>query len=94
MNRSELVQIVGRKTNLDQPVIDDVLNTLLQVITVTLTTGEEVNVRGFGKFTLSNRAAATLKHPRNGEPISIEPRRTVSFKPAVGLKEKMNLVPL
>ena len=44
---------------------------------------------GFGTFTVRDRAARQGRNPRTGETMQVAATRTVSFKPAPGLKGKL-----
>jgi DNA-binding protein HU-beta len=90
MNRSELVKLVARQTAVDPDVVDGVFAAMQDMIARTLTTEEEVAIRGFGKFRPVHRKSAQLVNPRTQEPMVIPPRRTVIFCPSVGLKERLN----
>ena len=46
-------------------------------------------LRGFGAFTVKQRAARTGRNPVTGEPISIPARTAVAFKPSPNLKKKL-----
>lgn len=94
MNRSELVQIVAKQANVDLQTVEDVLEQMIKVITLALAVDEDVLLRGFGKFRALKRAASTMRNPRNGAVVEVGERRTVSFAPSNGLKERLNAVPL
>ena len=44
---------------------------------------------GFGTFTVRERSARRGRNPRTGEPLEVAASRTVGFKPAPGLKERL-----
>lgn len=45
------------------------------------------SIKGFGKFTVIEKAARTGRNPRTGESVQIEAKRVVKFTPAKALKE-------
>ncbi|MGO9903093.1 MAG: HU family DNA-binding protein [Solirubrobacteraceae bacterium] len=57
-----------------------------QLIARHLADGDEVNVPGFGKFTVTDRAARQGRNPQTGETIQIAASQTPKFSPAGALK--------
>ena len=90
MNRSEVIRAVARKSQVRVPIVDDVLSTFFDVVTMNLSVEEEVSLRGFGKFEPRSRPPVTLKNPQTGDPIPVDERKTVVFLPSPNLKEKLN----
>ena len=58
MNKAELAQSLSEKLNVSKREGEDMLNTLLDIITATLKKGDEVVLTGFGAF--SARAVASF----------------------------------
>ncbi len=56
-------------------------------ITAELKINGQASVKGFGKFTVIERAARPGRNPRTGEAVQIEAKRVVKFTPAKALKE-------
>ncbi|WP_312261258.1 integration host factor subunit alpha [Candidatus Igneacidithiobacillus taiwanensis] len=52
----------------------------------TLAQGENVNISGFGKFTLRDKPQRPGRNPKTGEPIPISARRVVTFHPSLKLR--------
>lgn len=93
MNRSELVRLVARRSSTPVKAVEEVLASTLDLIALSLATGEDVNLRGFGKFKLSHRKPTTLLNPRTLEAMTIEGRCTTIFVPSPGLKDRLNATP-
>lgn len=94
MNRSELVQLVSRKTRIRPDVVEEVVDATIELVVFSLTDEEPVNLRGFGKFSPRSRPAVKLRHPQTGEPLDVDARRTVVFLPSSLLKEQLNRPPV
>lgn len=90
MNRSELTGMVARKTDVPLPIVEDVIIAFLDIVTLNLAVGEDVMLRGFGKFQTTKRPSVTLQNPHTKEPIEVPPRRTAKFVPSMVLKERLN----
>jgi DNA-binding protein HU-beta len=61
----------------------------LEVISSELAAGGDVALPGFGKFSVSRRAARTGRNPSTGQPIHIASSNAARFSPAT-LKQRLN----
>ncbi|HEX4431478.1 MAG TPA: HU family DNA-binding protein [Frankiaceae bacterium] len=57
-----------------------------EAIAAELVAGGDVALTGFGKFSVSDRAARQGRNPQTGEAIQIKPSRAAKFSPASALK--------
>lgn len=88
MNKVELSEAVGERIGTSKAEIERVINTILEVITEQLKSGAEVNLTGFGAFSVSERAARAGVNPQNPvERIQIPATKVPKFKAGKGLKE-------
>jgi DNA-binding protein HU-beta len=87
MTKHELVAEVSRRTGFTRQEADRVVQAVLDTITDTLKQGGEVNVTGFGKFAVQQRAARTGVNPRNpAEKVEIPAARVPKFSAGSTLK--------
>jgi len=56
----------------------------------TLTTGERIEIRGFGSYSLHYRPGRTGRNPKTGEQITLTPKYVPHFKPGKELRERVN----
>ena len=87
MNKKELIKAVATKTGFSQKDITEVVDVILGTITDTLVDGNEVNIAGFGKFLVQERAAREGVNPRTGEALHIEASKAPKFKAGKALKD-------
>lgn len=88
MNKVELAEAVAGKTGMGRAEAEKAINAAVEVITEQLKTGGEVNITGFGAFSVSSRAARTGVNPQNpSEKIQIAATKVPKFKAGKGLKE-------
>lgn len=87
MNKKELIKAVATKTGFSQKDITEVVDVILGTITDTLSDGNEVNITGFGKFLVQERAAREGVNPRTGETLHIEASKAPKFKAGKALKD-------
>ncbi len=90
MNKSELISAIADKSGLTQADAGKVLTAFFDSVTETLTKGDDVQIIGFGGFSVSERAARTGRNPQTGETIQIAAAKTLKFKPGKGLKDAVN----
>ena len=82
MNKQELAQRAG--------VSKDDVEKVFDAIASELQNGGEVAVSGFGKFSVSHRAARQGRNPATGETIQIAASNGAKFSAASALKQKLN----
>jgi integration host factor subunit alpha len=68
----------------------DTTETLLEIIKSTLASGEDVLVSGFGKFCVKQKAERRGRNPATGGDMLLAPRRVVTFRCSVKLRERVN----
>jgi DNA-binding protein HU-beta len=87
MTKSEFVDHVANKSNLDKKDAAAAVDAALAVIEETLARGGEISFSGFGKFHVAERGAREGVHPRTGEPIQIAASKVPRFTAGSGLKK-------
>jgi integration host factor subunit beta len=91
MTKSELIaKLTNQNPSLSAQDVENVVNTILEEITSTLVEGNRVELRGFGAFSVRERAARQARNPRTGEKVSVGAKRVPFFKMGKELKERIN----
>ena len=90
MNKTELVDAIADSTDLSKSQASDVINSILDEVTVALSKGNRVALPGLGSFSLSERSARTGRNPQTGKEIQIPASKSVRFSPASALKKAVN----
>ncbi len=93
LTKSELIARVASRPALALLEKEDVelaIKTLLEQMVETLATGERVEVRGFGSFSLHHRPPRVGRNPKTGESVSVGSKYVPHFKPGKELKERVN----
>jgi integration host factor subunit beta len=67
-----------------------VVKTSLEHMVSALSTGERIEIRGFGSFSLHYRPSRIGRNPKSGEPVSLSAKYVPHFKPAKDLRERVN----
>ena len=90
MNKTDLIKAAAEKCDLPQANVNKVFDAILETITDSLKNQQEVNLPGFGKFKVSQRAARKGRNPQTGAEINIAAATIPSFSAGKSLKEAVN----
>ncbi len=66
------------------------IESLLELIKMTLESGEDVMISGFGKFNVKDKSQRRGRNPATGNDLMLEQRRVVAFKCAGILRDRIN----
>jgi len=87
MTKSQLIDAIHEKsTGLTKLQVAEVVDAMIEAMTTALAHGGKVEIRGFGNFTVRQRAARKARNPRTGEVVEVPAKRVPHFKPSNELK--------
>ena len=90
ITRSGLVKILTEKQeHLAQKDIELAVRSLIDRMSSSLSSGERIEIRGFGSFDLRYQPPRTGRNPRTGEPVYIKGKYVPHFKPGKDLRKKI-----
>ena len=90
MKKSELIKHTANISGMSQDKTSRVLNAALSAMSCHLISGGQVQLAGFGVFSVSNRAARPGINPKTGASLQRRAHRAVKFSAYSALKEAMN----
>ena len=91
MTKSELIQrIAEANPHLYQRDVGRIVTTIFEEITTALARGDRVELRGFGAFSVKERADRVGRNPRTGAPVQVAAKYIPYFKTGKQLREKLN----
>ena len=96
MTKSELIErIVAAQTQqsgsqLTSKDVELAVKTMLEQMSLTLASGERIEIRGFGSFSLHYRAPRIGRNPKTGEPVGLAGKHVPHFKPGKDLRDRVN----
>ncbi|HOQ15208.1 MAG TPA: HU family DNA-binding protein [Candidatus Paceibacterota bacterium] len=87
MTKEGLIEAIVNKIGCSKREANDILDTIIDTITQSLSRGEEVTLTGFGTFTIKKRVARMGVNPKTGEKIQIPATTVPKFRAGKSLKE-------
>jgi integration host factor subunit beta len=91
MTKSELIaRLAEVNPHLYQRDVERIVTTVFEEITAALVNGDRVELRGFGAFSIKERAARMGRNPRTGEAVRVDSKLIPYFKTGKQLREKLN----
>ena len=91
MIKSELVaRIAAQNPHLYQRDIENIVNTILGTVVDAMKSGDRVELRGFGAFSVKSRPARTGRNPRTGEKVPVSEKFVPFFKTGKEMRERLN----
>ena len=91
MTKSELIETLAQKqSHLAYKDVELSVKTLLEQMSQALATGERIEIRGFGSFSLHYRPPRIGRNPKTGESVSLPGKNVPHFKPGKELRERVN----
>lgn len=91
MTKSELIErIAEQQEQLSVKDIELAVKMILEYMSQVLSTGERIEIRGFGSFSLHYREPRTGRNPKTGESVSLEGKYVPHFKPGKELRDRVN----
>ena len=66
------------------------INIIVESMSQTLESGDRIEVRGFGSFSLHYREARMGRNPKTGEKVQLDGKYVPHFKPGKELRERVD----
>ncbi|MFZ5650584.1 MAG: HU family DNA-binding protein [Bacillota bacterium] len=89
MNKADLVSKVAEKTDFTKKDAEKAVSAVLASIEEALSSGEKVQLVGFGTFEIRERAARKGRNPQTGQEINIAAAKVPVFKAGKALRESV-----
>ena len=87
MNKTELIEAVATRSKTTKTQTTAMLNELLEVIQESIASGNDVQLVGFGTFSVTERAGREGRNPATGVTMTIPAKKVVKFKPGKVLSD-------
>ena len=87
MNKTELTAAMAETSGLSKKDCDAALAAFTGAVETAMTSGDKVQMVGFGSFEVKKRPARVGRNPRTGEPMTYPACKVPVFKPGKALKD-------
>ena len=91
MNKSDLVNNLSNKSDsFTQDDIEKSVNSIIDLITKSLSENQRVEVRNFGTFSIRSRDERLSRNPKTGASVLVEAKHHPYFRASKNLKQSLN----
>lgn len=93
MTKSELIErLAEQQTHLPARTVEDAVKEMLEQMATTLASGDRIEIRGFGSFSLHYRAPRVGRNPKTGDKVELDDKYVPHFKPGKELRDRVNIL--
>ncbi len=89
MNKTTIITEISERTGIDQPDVQTIVDTMLQLIQQALLENKEVYLKGFGKFFNKKRSKKIGRNIANNTSLTIEAHHVPVLKMSKAFIEKI-----
>ena len=90
LTRMDLSESVFREVGLSRNESANLVESVLEKISASLVSGEQVKISSFGTFSIRQKNARVGRNPKTGEEAPIPPRRVLTFRPSHLMKDRVS----
>ena len=91
ITKSELIEKIAQKQgHLQHKDIELSVKSMIEQMSHALSSGERIEIRGFGSFSLHFRPPRVGRNPKSGENVTLTEKYVPHFKPGKELRERVN----
>ena len=83
-------EAVHEEVGLTRQDCSELVERVLEMMSVALEDGQQVKLSGFGVFQVRAKRARMGRNPKTGEPAAIEPRRVIGFRASQVMKARVD----
>ncbi len=91
LDKAGIVDALYSELHLSKKDAQVIIETILDTIKSKLEDGENVNLSGFGKFSVRSKRSRVGRNPKTGETVEITARNVLTFKPSQTLKDRVEM---
>lgn len=91
MTKSDLIEAIARdQSHLAQKDVELAVKCILEQMSEALASGDRIEIRGFGSFSLHFRPPRMGRNPKTGEAVALAGKHVPHFKPGKEMRERVN----
>ena len=89
LTKAQIVETLAEQTGFPKNKSSEIVEILLELIKKSLESGEDVLISGLGKFCVKEKKERRGRNPATGEDMIMAPRRVVTFRWSMKLRDKV-----
>ena len=91
MTKADIIERVYEKVGgFSKKEAAEIVEVVFQMMKQTLSANEKIKISGFGNFVVRAKKKRMGRNPQTGQPIVIQERHVLNFKPSQVLKNALN----
>jgi len=91
LTKSDLIESLSRnQAHLAPKDVELAVKSLIEMMSKALSSGERIEIRGFGSFSLHYRPPRIGRNPKSGEKVNLPSKYVPHFKPGKELRDRAN----
>lgn len=91
MTKSELIEVIAKaQSHLAYRDIELAIKCMIEQMSQALASGERIEIRGFGSFSLHYRPPRIGRNPKTGDSVALSGKYVPHFKPGKELRDRVN----
>lgn len=89
LTKADITERLVEKFSMDRQEARAIVELFFEEIRISLETGEEVKLSGFGNFNVRDKKSRPGRNPKTGDNVAISARRVVTFRPGIKFRERI-----
>ena len=89
ITKLDIIEYLSDKFHLSKQDTKNVVENFLEEIRLSLESGQDVKLSGFGNFELRDKSSRPGRNPKTGDVVPVSARRVVTFKPGQKLRARV-----
>lgn len=91
LTKSDLIDsLIRRQSHLPPKDVELAVKSILEKMSQELASGDRIEIRGFGSFSLHFREPRIGRNPKSGDAVALRGKHVPHFKPGKELRERVN----
>jgi len=91
LTKSDLIEkLANSQSQLERRDVELAVKGILEKMSAELASGNRIEIRGFGSFSLHFRAARIGRNPKSGDAVALAGKHVPHFKPGKDLRERVD----
>jgi len=93
LTKDQIINSIANQIGFPKNRSSEIIETLLEIIKMSLESGDDVLITGFGKFCVKEKGERRGRNPSTGEDMMVRSRKVVTFRWSGKLRERLNGLP-